>query len=221
MTKIAILLSGCGVYDGSEIHESVLTMLELERWGIKYQCFAPDIMQMHVVDHLTGEVDNNAKRRVLVESARISRGNILACDKLNIDEFDALVIPGGFGAAKNLCNFAINGSEHEIESQVKDFICHFSESKKTIGFMCISPVMIPKIFGENAIGTIGADLETATAFNQMGGVHQKAAVDEVVVDEVNNIVSTPAYMLAENISQAHSSIAALIKQVAKMCGEKV
>ncbi|WP_299002488.1 isoprenoid biosynthesis glyoxalase ElbB [uncultured Shewanella sp.] len=219
MTKIAILLSGCGVYDGSEIHESVLTMLELERWGIKYQCFAPDIMQMHVVDHLTGEVDDNAERRVLAESARIARGNILACDKLNIDEFDALVIPGGFGAAKNLCDFAINGAKHEIAPQVKDFICHFSENRKPIGFMCISPVMIPKIFGENAIGTIGADVETATAFNQMGGQHQKAAVDEVVVDEVNNIASTPAYMLAENISQVHSSIAALIKQVAKMCGE--
>ncbi|WP_298774945.1 isoprenoid biosynthesis glyoxalase ElbB [uncultured Shewanella sp.] len=217
MTKIAILLSGCGVFDGSEIHESVLTMLELERQGMNYQCFAPDIMQLHVVDHVTGEVDINEKRRVLVESARIARGNILACDKLNIDEFDALVIPGGFGAAKNLCDFAIKEADHEIDPQVNDFIHDFATNKKPIGFMCISPVMIPKIFGEKAIGTIGSDVETASAFNQMGGVHENASVDEVVVDQVNNIASTPAYMLAENISQVHSSIKALIKQVSKMC----
>ncbi|WP_299489705.1 isoprenoid biosynthesis glyoxalase ElbB [uncultured Shewanella sp.] len=219
MTKVAVLLSGCGVFDGSEIHESVLTMLELERCGAEYQCVAPDIKQLHVVDHLTGEVDPNVERQVLVESARIARGNVIACNKLNVDEYDALVIPGGFGAAKNLCNFAINGADHEVDPQVNELISLFGANKKPIGFMCIAPVMIPKIFGEKAVGTIGTDQDTATAFNQMGGVHQNAAVDEVVVDNVHNIVSTPAYMLAENISQAHTSIAALIKQVVKMCGD--
>lgn len=221
MKKIAILLSGCGVFDGSEIHESVLTLLELERWGIEYQCFAPDIEQLHVINHLTGEVDQNVTRNVLVESARIARGHVLACDELNIDEFDALVIPGGFGAAKNLCDFAIKSQACEIAPQVKAFITAFATEHKPIGFICISPVMIPKLFDKGVKGTIGSDPETAKAFNQMGGRHQDAKVGDIIIDAEHRIVSTPAYMLAENMTQAHIGIAALVKQVAKMCGVQV
>ncbi|MCL1124423.1 isoprenoid biosynthesis glyoxalase ElbB [Shewanella surugensis] len=221
MTKVAILLSGCGVFDGSEIHESVLTFLELERWGIEHQCFAPDMAQLHVINHITGEVEQSVTRNALVESARIARGNVLACDTLDIDAFDALVIPGGFGAAKNLCDFAINNQDCEVTLQVEVFIKAFANKKKPIGFICISPVMIPKIFGEGAVGTIGNDIETAEAFNRMGGLHQNTEVGDIIIDAERHIVSTPAYMLAENITQAHKGISALIKEVAKMCGVKV
>ncbi|MCE9680441.1 isoprenoid biosynthesis glyoxalase ElbB [Shewanella sp. AS1] len=216
MKKVAVLLSGAGVFDGSELHEAVLTLLCLTQLGANYQCFAPDIPQMHVVNHLTGEVDVNDKRNVLVESARIARGNIKACSDLTFAEFDALVIPGGFGAAKNLCNFALAGSECDIDPQVRRFISAFIDDKKPVGFICISPVMIPKLYAAGAKGTIGHDNDTKLAFNLMGGEHQEADVDQIVVDEANKLVSTPAYMLAENIAQAHSGIQKLVSKVLEL-----
>ena len=218
MKKIAVLLSGSGVFDGSEIHESVLSMLALSKLGVNYQCFAPNILQMHVVNHLTGEVESNQSRNVLVESARIARGEIKATEELELDEFDALIIPGGFGAAKNLCNFATNGSDCVIAPEVTSFIAQFVNSKKPVGFICIAPVMIPLLYGEGAIGTIGNDSETAQAFNLMGGQHQEAVVQDIIVDEINKVVSTPAYMLAGNIAEASVGIDKLVKQVVEMVG---
>ncbi|MCU8009027.1 isoprenoid biosynthesis glyoxalase ElbB [Shewanella oncorhynchi] len=216
MKKVAVLLSGCGVFDGTEIHESVLTLLCLSRSGALYQCFAPDIKQMHVVDHLTGEVDAAASRNVLVESARIARGEVKATTELDIAEFDALIIPGGFGAAKNLCNFATNGSECEVEPLVTDFINEFILAKKPVGFICIAPMMIPRLYPHGVKGTIGNDSDTVAAFNLMGGEHQVATVHEIVVDEANRIVSTPAYMLAGNIAEAHSGIEKLVVKLLEM-----
>lgn len=213
MKKIAILLSGSGVFDGSEIHESVLTMLCLSEAGVQYQCFAPNIEQAHVINHLTGEESTADKRNVLVESARIARGEILATDALNLDDFDALIIPGGFGAAKNLCNFAFKGQDCEISPSVKQFIQAFVTTKKPVGFICISPVMIPLFYDKGAKGTIGNDKDTAAAFENMGGQHTDAMVSDVVVDEANKIVTTPAYMLAENISQAYQGISKLVNKV--------
>lgn len=216
MKKIAVLLSGCGVFDGTEIHESVLTLLSLSKAGAQYQCFAPDINQMHVVNHFTGEVDKTATRNVLVESARIARGEVKATTELDITDFDALVIPGGFGAAKNLCNFATNGSECEVNPLVTDFINEFILAKKPVGFICIAPMMIPRLYGHGAKGTIGNDVDTVAAFNLMGGHHQAATVHDIVVDEANKIVSTPAYMLAGNIDEAHSGIEKLVAKVLEL-----
>ncbi|MGI2258581.1 isoprenoid biosynthesis glyoxalase ElbB [Shewanella sp. GXUN23E] len=216
MKKVAILLSGCGVFDGAEIHESVLTLLTLSKAGASSQCFAPDIPQLHVVNHLTGEVEEGASRNVLVEAARIARGEIKATAELNISEFDALIIPGGFGAAKNLCNFAIKGADCEINPQVKAFISQFVDAGKPVGFICISPVMIPHFYGSGAKGTIGTDAGTAEAFNAMGGDHQSAAVHEIVVDEARKLVSTPAYMLAANIGEAASGIEKLVHKVLEL-----
>ena len=218
MKKIAVLLSGSGVFDGSEIHESVLSMLALAKLGVDYQCFAPNILQLHVVNHLTGEVESNQSRNVLVESARIARGEIKATEELELDEFDALIIPGGFGAAKNLCNFATNGSDCVIAPEVTSFIGQFANSNKPVGFICIAPVMIPLLYGEGVIGTIGNDSETAQAFNLMGGKHQEAVVQDIIVDEINKVVSTPAYMLAGNIAEASVGIDKLVKQVVEMVG---
>ncbi|GIU34074.1 isoprenoid biosynthesis glyoxalase ElbB [Shewanella schlegeliana] len=216
MKKIAVLLSGSGVYDGSEIHESVLALLEITRAGASYQCFAPNIPQFHVVNHLTGEVQESETRNVLVESARIARGDIKAVDELEIAEFDALVIPGGFGAAKNLCDFAIAGAEHVVEPSVKQFILQFSTARKPVGFICISPVMIPQLYPLGISGTIGSDAGTAAAFELQGGQHKAALVDEIVVDEEHKVVSTPAYMLAGDILEAHSGISKLVAKVLEM-----
>ncbi|AZG71371.1 isoprenoid biosynthesis glyoxalase ElbB [Shewanella livingstonensis] len=216
MKKIAVLLSGCGVFDGTEIHEAVLTLLAITRAGAHYQCFAPDITQMHVVNHLTGEVNTDETRNVLVESARIARGEVLNASTLDVSQFDGLVIPGGFGAAKNLSNFATTGSNCDIQPIVENFIREFGLAHKPVGFVCISPVMIPNIYGKGAIGTIGTDVETAHAFNEMGGKHKNAQVEDIVVDEVNKIVSTPAYMLATSILEAHIGIEKLVNKVLEM-----
>ena len=216
MKKVAVLLSGSGVFDGTELHESVLALLEIARAGACYQCFAPDIAQFHVVNHLTGEVDESDSRNVLVESARIARGDIMAVTGLNISEFDALIIPGGFGAAKNLCNFAVAGAEHAVDADVKQFISQFTQANKPVGFICISPIMIPQFYGAGVKGTIGSDSNTAAAFEQQGGCHQVAAVSDIVIDEANKVVSTPAYMLADNILDAHKGIAKLVNSVLNM-----
>lgn len=221
MKNIAVLLSGCGVFDGAEIHESVLTLLALSNAGVNYQCFAPDIEQMHVVNHLTGEVETAHSRNVLVESARIARGEIKATDVMDISEFDGLIVPGGFGAAKNLCNFAVNGSESELAPETESFISEFILAKKPVGFLCIAPVMIPKLYGKGAKGTIGTDSDTAQAFNLMGGEHHNANVDEIVVDKANKLVSTPAYMLAGSITEANSGITKLVTKVLELCDESM
>ena len=216
MKRVAVLLSGCGVFDGTEINEAVLTMLAIARAGATYQCFAPDINQMHVVNHFTGEVNTDETRNVLVESARIARGEVLNASMLEVNQFDGLVIPGGFGAAKNLSNFATTGSNCNIQPIVENFIREFALAHKPVGFVCISPVMIPKIYGQGAMGTIGIDAETAHAFNEMGGKHKNAQVEDIVVDEVNKVVSTPAYMLATTILEAHIGIEKLVNKVLEL-----
>ena len=218
MKKIAVVLSGSGVFDGAEIHESVLTLLALERHGFEYQCFAPDIEQMHVINHLTGDVAEGESRNVLVEAARIARGNIKDLAQANADEFDAAVLPGGFGAAKNLSDFAVKGSDCSVNPDLVSFIKDFAKDKKPVGFMCIAPAMLPHIYGEGTKLTIGTDQDTADAIETMGGVHQSCPVEDIVVDEANNLVTTPAYMLASSVSEAAKGIDKLIDKIAKMLG---
>ena len=212
MKKIAVILSGCGVYDGAEIHESVLTLFAIERAGASWQCFAPDMPQLHVVNHLTGEVAEDETRNVLIESARIARGNVKNVAELSAADFDAVILPGGFGAAKNLCDFAINGADCSINADVKAAVSSFADAKKPVGFVCIAPVMIPMIY-DGAKATIGNDEETAKAVEAMGATHIACPVDEFVIDEEMKIVSTPAYMLAGSISEANSGIERLVEKV--------
>ncbi|REL28426.1 isoprenoid biosynthesis protein ElbB [Thalassotalea euphylliae] len=216
MKKVAIILSGCGVFDGSEIHEAVITMLSVEQNGAQYQCFAPDVAQMHVVNHLTGEVAEQESRNVLVEAARIARGEIKPVTELNADEFDALLLPGGFGAAKNLCDFAVNGGEASMNADVLAACQSFANEGKPAGYICISPAMIPMVYGQGAKATIGTDADTAAGVTALGGEHIECPVSEFVVDEARKVVSTPAYMLAGNISQAAEGIGKLVKQVLAM-----
>ena len=216
MKQVAVLLSGCGVFDGSEIHEVVLSLLAIAQSGAEYQCFAPDEEQLHVVNHLSGEVEAHQSRNVLIESARIARGEIKDVTQIDVSDFDALIIPGGFGAAKNLSDYAVSGADCEVKPQIIEAVDKFKSANKPVGFMCIAPIMIPRIYGPKAKATIGSDEDTAFAFNCMGGQHETAAVDHIVVDEENKIVSTPAYMLANSILEANEGISKLVRKVIEM-----
>ncbi len=212
MKKVAVILSGCGVFDGSEIHEAVLALHAIEKQGASWHCFAPDIEQMHVINHLTGE-EMPEKRNVLIEAARLVRGKVEDVVKLKADEYDALLLPGGFGAAKNLTDFAIKGADCTINAHVATACRAFAESGKPAGYLCIAPTIIPMIYEHGAQGTIGADKATAKAFNHMGGEHIDCPVDDFVYDQEHNVLSTPAYMLAENISQAATGIERLVEKL--------
>ncbi|MCW8334151.1 isoprenoid biosynthesis glyoxalase ElbB [Vibrio paucivorans] len=212
MKKIAVILSGSGVFDGAEIHESVLALHAVEKNGASWHCFAPDIDQMHVINHKTGE-EMAESRNVLVEAARIARGNIEDVATLNADDFDALLVPGGFGAAKNLTDFAVNGAECSINTHVASACRAFAQARKPAGYLCIAPAIIPMIYGDNVQGTIGNDQATAAAFNQLGGSHIDCPVDDYIFDENHLVLSTPAYMLAGNISEAAAGIEKLVNKL--------
>ncbi|MBS9954455.1 isoprenoid biosynthesis glyoxalase ElbB [Vibrio alginolyticus] len=215
MKKVAVILSGSGVYDGSEIHEAVLALYAIEKAGATWHCFAPNIDQLHVINHLTGD-EMDETRNVLIESARIARGNIDDVAKLNVDEYDALLLPGGFGAAKNLTDFAVSGAECSINTHVAQACRAFANAKKPAGYLCISPAIIPMIYEQGVKGTVGNDEAVSIAFNQMGGEHTTCPVEDIVFDEKHLVLSTPAYMLAENISQAASGIEKLVSKLIKI-----
>ena len=216
--KIAVILSGCGVYDGAEIHESVITLLRLDQRGAEVQCFAPNISQLHVINHLTGD-EMPESRNVLVESARIARGNIKDIREASVEDFDALIVPGGFGAAKNLSNFAIEGAGCTVQPDVLALTEAFAEAGKPVGLMCISPALAAKIYGPGVTCTIGSDADTAAAMNKMGSTHQDCAVSDIVEDKARKLVCTPAYMLAQSISEAASGINKLVDRVLELTHE--
>ena len=213
MGKVAVVLAGCGVYDGAEVNEAVLTLLCLEQAGVEYQCMAPDIDQMHVVNHLSGEPVEGETRNVLVESARIARGNIIDLGSANPDDYEALIVPGGFGAAKNLCNFAVAGADMAVESGFLAFAQAIHQAGKPIGLICIAPVMAAAICGEGTECTIGNDADTAAAIGAMGGVHLECPVEEARVDAKRKMVTTPAYMLAGCVNDAYQGISQCVRQV--------
>lgn len=215
--NVAVILSGCGVYDGAEIHESVLTLLRLDQRGAKVQCFAPDVPQLHVVNHYSGD-EMDETRNVLIESARIARGKIRDVRELHVGDFDALILPGGFGAAKNLSDFAVSGPLCSVQPDVLRAAQSFARAGKPVGLMCIAPALAARIFGEGVQCTIGNDHETAAALQQMGAVHLDSTVEEIVVDEAHKLVSTPAYMLAGSISEAAAGINKLVDRVLEMIG---
>lgn len=216
MTKVAVVLAGCGVFDGAEIYESVLTLLNLDTRGVDYQCFAPDMEQMHVINHLSGEIAEGESRNVLVEAARITRGNIKNLNEAQAADFDALIIPGGFGVAKNLSDFAVKGSECSIQVDLMKFAQAMKTAGKPIGLICIAPTMSARIFGKGVECTIGNDADTAAAIESMGGKHIICPVTQCHVDKQNKLVTTPAYMLAGKITEAAEGIGRLVHEVLEM-----
>lgn len=217
MKKVAVILSGCGVFDGTEIHEAVISLLALSRQGADYQCFAPDIPQHHVINHLTGQVSAGETRNVLVESARIARGKVRDVRELAIADFDALLLPGGFGAAKNLCDFALQGAGAKMQPDVLQACRAFAKAGKPAAYVCIAPAMIPLVYGEGTLLTIGNDEGTASAIEGMGGSHLACPVNEFVIDQERRVISTPAYMLAGNIAEAAEGIEKTVRQLLAMC----
>ncbi|WP_023638724.1 isoprenoid biosynthesis glyoxalase ElbB [Dickeya zeae] len=215
MKKVGVVLCGCGVYDGSEIHEVVLTLLAIDRAGAEAVCFAPDKEQLHVINHLNGEVTGE-KRNVLAESARITRGKIQPLSSADPQQLDALIVPGGFGAAKNLSDFATRGADCEIDKELKILTREIHKKNKPIGFICIAPAMLPKLLDTSVRLTIGNDMGTAQAIEVMGGVHVECPVDDIVVDVAHKVVTTPAYMLANSISEAASGIEKLVARVLEL-----
>lgn len=207
--KIGVVLSGCGVYDGSEIHEAVITLLAIDRNGAEAVCMAPDIAQMHVVNHLTGEIATGETRNVLVESARIARGKIRDLATVTAADLDAIIFPGGFGAAKNLCDFAVKGADCSVSPEVERILREMVAAKKPVAAVCIAPAILSRVLGADKLPhqlTIGTDAGTAAALTGMGSRHVPCPVREFVVDRANKIVSTPAYMLAGGIAEAAEGI---------------
>ena len=215
MSKIGVVLSGCGVNDGSEIHESVITMLELDRAGAEMVLMAPNIDQLHVINHATGE-EMDDSRNVLIESARISRGNIEDIAGVTSENLDALIFPGGFGVAKNLSDYAMAGMECSINPDVLRLSKEVHNDGKPIGVICIAPAIMAKILAGDTELTIGFDEQTASDIDAMGAKHVLCPVDEIVVDKEKKVVSTPAYMEAQSIKQAASGIEKLVAEILNM-----
>lgn len=218
MSKVGIVLSGCGVYDGSEIHEAVCTMLALNQAGVEYQCMAPNAPQLHVIDHLKGKPVPGETRNVLAESARIARGKVIALGDVKVEDYDALFFPGGFGAAKNLCTFAVEGASCNVQPDVARVIREAHAAGKPLCFICIAPVIAAKVLGK-ATGvklTIGDEAETATAINQMGASHAVCPVREAVVDQQHKVVSTPAYMKAGGIAEVYDGVKCAVAETLRL-----
>lgn len=212
MKKVAVVLSGCGVYDGSEIQEAVLTLLALDRAGVQTVCFAPDKPQSQVIDHLSGD-ELPEQRNLLQESARITRGHIYPLSTADANQLDALIVPGGFGVAKNLSDFAQKGASCSVDEDFANLVRNMHQANKPLGFMCIAPVLLPKILDHSVRLTIGNDADLGEVIDAMGGEPISCPVDDIVVDSENNVVTTPAYMLAQSVHEAAKGIDKLVLRV--------
>lgn len=213
MYKIGVLLSGCGVMDGSEIHEAVITLVAIDKEKVQAICIAPDKNQNQVINHITNK-SMNEKRNILTESARIARGNIKNIKDINPSELDAVIMPGGFGAACNLSSFATDGENAIVLPEVEDFLRKLHKLRKPIGAICIAPNIIGKLFGNEEVEiTIGDDPGTASKLEKMGAKHINKRATEIVIDNKNLIVTTPAYMLAKGPAEVEEGITKLVKAI--------
>lgn len=217
MTRVGVILSGCGYLDGAEIHEATSVLIALSRAGVEYRCLAPD-KTLDVFDHRTGE-PTGEKRNVLAESARIARGAIDDVADAKGADFDAFILPGGFGAAKNLCTFASKGPDCEVDPEVERVLREAHEAGRPIGFACIAPALGARVFGsEKPSLTIGHDKGTAAAIEKTGARHKAVDVTEIVVDADRRFVSTPAYMEDTNPAEVFEGVSKMVAKVLEMAG---
>jgi len=212
--KIAVILSGCGNKDGAEIHESVMSLWAIHKHGAEYQCFAPDIEQHHVLNFITNQ-EMAEKRNVLVESARIARGNIKDLKDYRVDDFDGLIIPGGLGVAKNLSTFAFEGADCTVNEDVVRAVRETAAQNKPIGALCIAPAIIAKILGDVVV-TIGQDSGTEATIVKMGASHEKTTHGEIVIDKEKKVVTTPCYMLDARVDQIGEGAEKLVMTLLEM-----
>lgn len=229
-TKVAVILSGCGVNDGSEIHEAVSVLIHLSRHGAQVRCFAPNKEQAVAVNHYTGEVEPRRQRNMLHESARIARGGpdgspgVQSLSELDPADFDAVVFPGGFGAAKNLCTFAVDGPSCAVEDDVRRVVRTFHAAGKPIGMCCIAPVIAAKVLGTKEGGpgctvTIGAESDASAALARMGATHKACRAGQTCVDAENHLVTTPAYMVDAPLHEIHAGIGMMVDDLMAMIGK--
>lgn len=219
MKTIAVCLSGCGFLDGAEIHEAVCTLLALDQAGTKALCCAPDTAQADVVDHAKHQPATGERRNVLTESARIARGEIVNVNAVKVEQIDGLIFPGGFGAAKNLCTFAVDGPNCKVNADVERLVQAVLKARKPIGAICIAPAMLARIVGKLELHpklTIGTDAGTAAAINKMGGKHCDCGVRDMIVDEQHKIVTTPAYMLGRGPADVFEGIRKCVNEVLRL-----
>ena len=217
--RFAVVLSGCGRADGSEIHEAVCALLCIENMGCTYQCFAPDIEQARVINHLNNQ-PMEEQRNVLIESARIARGNILNIEEFNTADFDGIIFPGGLGAVTNWCDFASKGTDCNINNSIYSVIRKCYEDKLVIGAMCIAPVLIAMVLADKKVHfTLGAGGATAQKLEKLGAIHEEVGVREVCVDKENRVCSTPAYMLATNMLDVCQGAQNLIGAMCQLINE--
>ncbi len=218
MKTVGVVLAGCGFLDGAEIYESVLTLLALDRADVTVQCLAPDVTQLHVVNHRTGE-STGESRNVLIEAARLARGKIEPLSNAWVDKLDAVVFPGGFGAAKNYCDYAVKGDDCAILPLVESFLQAWMQTAKPIGLICISPVVFARAFKGQSLHpqlTVGAASGASASLEAFGGRHVVATASEAVVDREHRIVSTPAYMCQTRISEVARGIEHLVAELLAM-----
>ena len=216
MPRVAVILSGCGVQDGAEIQEAVIALLALDEAGAAVACFAPDKPQRQTTNHLIGKPAGET-RNVLVESARIARGRIQDLSEASADDFDAVLMPGGFGAALNLCDFAVNGSDCKVDPSVERFLTSMHDAGKPIAALCIAPVIVARLFGRERVQvTIGDDADTAAAIERMGARHVRCAVTDAVTDETHRVVTTPAYMLAKSPKDLRPGIEKAVRETLRL-----
>ncbi len=215
MKKIAVILAGCGHLDGAQIRESVITLLELDKAGADFQCFAPDILQHHVVNHLTGQ-ETTETRNVLVEAARIARGKIKPLSEARASDFAAIIMPGGGGAAKNLSDLAFAGAKAKVIPELKELLSQFLEEKKPIGAICISPAILVSAIADkiSPMVTIGDDNDKL--IESLGGKHKACATSDIIIDEKNKIVTCCAYMRDDPFKDIATGIAKLVKKIVEM-----
>lgn len=221
--KVAVVLAGCGVYDGTEIHEASAALVHLSRADAAVSIFAPNIPQMHVIDHTKG-APAEEKRNVLCESARIARGNIKPLTDLVASNFDALIFPGGFGAAKNLSDFAVAQDKMQLNADVERVLQEFHGAKKPIGLCCIAPVLAARAIPGVEV-TVGGDAEqdgrwpyagTAGAITAMGAKHVVKDATEAHTDEANRVVTSPAYMCNTELHHVFDSVGAMVSGVLQL-----
>lgn len=212
--SIGVILSGCGNRDGSEIHEATLALWAIHKYGADYQCYAPDITQHHVLNHVSGE-EMNESRNVFIESARICRGKLKKLSEFNCNSHDALIIPGGQGAVKNLCSYAFEGDDFQVNNEVQNAICSMAEAKKPIGALCIAPVILARLLSGITV-TTGNSAGTAARIEAMGATHRITSATDITIDQENKIVTTPCYMYESRIDEVAIGVEKLVKAVLEM-----
>jgi len=210
--KVAVFLTGCGHLDGSEIHESVFTLLSLEKHGFEWECIAIDEKQHHVINH-TSQSEQTLDRNMLEEGARIARGKIKALKDVDVDDYDSLIFPGGFGAAKNIFDFAFKGEEYEMRKEVLDLARAFYVADKPVGFICIAPMMIPLIYPVGVKATIRTDRDTGYILQEKGAEFISTPATDICIDEEFKVISTPAYMNAHNMLEVAEGIDKLVMAI--------